>query len=45
MEVDHQRRLEVKKRAPRHYYSKDSPEMKNIFAVTGKGLDLIEIIQ
>lgn len=28
-----------KKRAPRHYYSKDSPEMKNIFAVTGKGLD------
>ena len=27
---------EDKKRAPRHYYSKDSPEMKNIFAVTSK---------
>ena len=39
MEVDNQLKLEEKKRAPRHYYSKDSPEMKNIFAVTGKGLD------
>ena len=39
MEVDNQRKLDGKKRAPRHYYSKDSPEMKNIFAVTSKGLD------